>query len=54
MIKIIKPGKLKVAKCKYCECEFSYEKEDVHYTGQRDEYNYVTCPCCMKMVIVER
>ncbi len=53
MVKIIKPGKLRVAKCKYCECEFSYEKEDIHYLDPGDDSMYVTCPCCTKIVIVD-
>lgn len=52
MIKILKPGKSKIAICSKCECEFSYEKEDVKFGGQRDEYCYVVCPCCRNSVIV--
>ncbi len=29
MAKIIERGKLKVGKCKYCGCIFSYESEEV-------------------------
>ena len=29
MIKIIKEGTRKIAKCPNCGCEFSYEREDV-------------------------
>lgn len=46
MIKIIKPGKIKVAVCPRCECKFSYEREDVKYGDQRDYYEEVSCPCC--------
>ena len=29
MIKIIKEGTRKIAKCSVCGCEFSYEEEDI-------------------------
>ena len=40
MIKIIKDGQKKfVVKCHACECEFSYEIDDV-------SLGLVVCPCC--------
>ena len=55
MIKIIKEGTRKIAKCQNCGCEFSYEREDV----LRDPVwvgNYVKCPQCNNSikVITER
>lgn len=46
MIKIIKPGKVMVQTCPKCNCEFSYEKEDIKYGDQRDPFKVVECPCC--------
>ena len=51
MIKIIKEGTRKIAKCQNCGCEFSYEREDV----LRDPIlvgNYVKCPQCNEAVTV--
>ena len=55
MIKIIKEGTRKIAKCPNCGCEFSYEREDV----LRDPIwigNHVNCPQCNESikVITER
>ena len=33
MIKIIKEGTRKIAKCPNCGCEFSYEEEDIKKDG---------------------
>ena len=33
MIKIIKEGTRKIAKCPNCGCEFSYEREDIEKDG---------------------
>ena len=52
MIKIIKPGKVMIAKCPTCECEFSYEKEDIQFGNQRDYYEEIVCPCCKNYVDV--
>ena len=46
MIKIIKPGKCHTVTCPECECEFSYENEDIQWGDQRDPYKEVACPCC--------
>lgn len=43
MIKILKPGKMQVIKCPKCECEFSFEDEDIQWGDQNKE---VKCPCC--------
>ena len=51
MIKIIKEGTRKIAKCQNCGCEFSYEREDVLRDPIRIE-NRVNCPQCNKAVIV--
>ena len=51
MIKIIKEGTRKIAKCPNCGCEFSYEREDV----LRDPIwveNHVKCPQCNEVVTV--
>ena len=55
MIKIIKEGTRKIAKCPNCGCEFSYEREDL----LRDPIwieNHVNCPQCNESikVITER
>lgn len=50
MIKIIKPGKIMVTKCPTCECEFSYEKEDIIWGDQRDPCKEVRCPCCKRTI----
>lgn len=48
MIKIIKHGHAQYkATCKYCECIFSFEDEDIQNSGcQWDWYEWVTCPEC--------
>ena len=51
MIKIIKEGTRKIAKCSVCGCVFSYEREDV----LRDPIwveNHVNCPQCKEVVTV--
>lgn len=62
MIKIIKPGSIQEAKCKYCGCLFSFEEEDVRakitvYTGgslgNTTVGKYIICPQCKKEVISE-
>jgi len=50
MIKIIKPGKIHIATCPNCLCEFSFEKEDVMFGNQLDPDNFVKCPCCNELV----
>lgn len=55
MIKIIKKGTRKIANCKNCGCEFSYEEEDV-IRGPMWKEDHVNCPQCNKAVgiMVER
>lgn len=54
MIKIIKPGKLRIVTCPRCKCEFSFEDEDIKYGNQRDYYEVVSCPCCRYSVDISR
>ena len=52
MIKIIKEGTRKIAKCQNCGCEFSYEREDVLRDPVcRIEY-HVNCPQCNNAIKV--
>lgn len=45
-IKIIKQGVKEFSiTCPYCDCEFTYEKEDVHNSQ-------VICPCCSTNLLV--
>lgn len=48
MIKIIEPGKKRIAVCP--ECKFSYEESDVERGNQRDYYEMIICPCCKEAV----
>ena len=50
MIKIIKPGKIRVITCPTCKCVFSYESEDIEWGDQRDPYKEVVCPCCANRI----
>ena len=52
MIKIIKYGKKMRQICPRCECEFEFEKEDVVWGNQRDPDNYISCPCCKELIII--
>jgi hypothetical protein len=52
MIKIIKYGKKMRQICPRCECEFEFEKEDVVWGNQRDPDNYISCPCCKNLIII--
>ena len=59
MIKIIKEGTRKIAKCPNCGCEFSYEEEDIHIIPHARCLSvtlYIHCPQCSKAVgiMVER
>ena len=56
MIKIIKEGTRKIAKCPNCGCEFSYEEEDVLRDPVFTKEKHVNCPQCIKAikVITER
>ena len=55
MIKIIKEGTRKIAKCPNCGCEFSYEREDL-FMDPILLSNHVNCPQCNEdiTVMVER
>lgn len=50
MIKIIKPGRVRAVTCPYCDCVFSFSKEDVRYGDQRDYYEEIDCPCCRENI----
>lgn len=50
MIKIIKPGKIRIITCPRCECQFSFEDEDVKHGNQREYFKEVACPCCRKAI----
>ena len=52
MIKIIKEGTIKIAKCQNCGCEFSYEKEDLCMNPIKREEWIVNCPQCNKAVTI--
>ena len=51
MIKIIKEGTRKIAKCPNCGCEFSYEREDVCMDPICKKW-IVNCPQCSKAVTI--
>ena len=51
MIKIIKEGTRKIAKCPNCGCEFSYEKEDLCMDPIWKKW-IVNCPQCNEAVTV--
>lgn len=51
MKEIIKPGKMAVKikysnTCPYCQCEYTYEEEDVFSDYSSTATAYVTCPEC--------
>ena len=58
MIKIIKEGTKKIAKCPNCGCEFSYEREDVEKDGTLLNNSvflgktWVVCPQCGKEIVL--
>ena len=60
MIKIIKEGTRKIAKCPNCGCEFSYEEEDIEKDGILANNSVfigktcVVCPQCDKEIVLER
>lgn len=60
MIKIIKEGTRKIAKCPNCGCEFSYEEEDIEKDGLLANNSvligktWVVCPQCDKEIVLER
>ena len=51
MIKIIKEGTRKIAKCPNCECDCSYEKEDLCMDKIKKKW-IVKCPQCNEAVTV--
>lgn len=55
MIKIITKGKIekRLVRCSNCECEFTFEREDIVYTDQRHEYESIKCPWCGKLLSLE-
>ena len=59
MIKIIKEGTRKIAKCPNCGCEFSYEEEDIEKYGLLSNNSvlavktWVVCPQCSKEIVLE-
>ena len=58
MIKIIKEGTRKIAKCPNCGCEFSYEREDIEKDGTLLNNSvflgktWVVCPQCGKEIVL--
>ena len=48
MKKIIKSGTVGRATCASCECEFTFEREDIIFGG----VNLVECPCCGKGIVI--
>ena len=58
MIKIIKEGTRKIAKCPNCGCEFSYEEEDTEKDGTLLNNSvflgktWVVCPQCGKEIVL--
>ena len=52
MKKIIKSGTVGRATCASCECEFTFEREDIIFRNQFDADNMVTCPCCGKRIVI--
>ena len=57
MIKIIKEGTRKIAKCPNCGCEFSYEREDINDMIPLIRYlsvaHYINCPQCNNDIILK-
>lgn len=59
MIKIIKEGTRKIAKCPNCGCEFSYEEEDIEKDGLLVNNSvfigktWAICPQCGKEIVLE-
>lgn len=54
-IRIIKEGKKRIpiygAKCRYCECEFEFNKEDFKMQYDRDdEFGQIDCPHCCNTI----
>ena len=59
MIKIIKEGTRKIAKCPNCGCEFSYEREDIEKDGLLANNSvfigkaWVVCPQCCEEIVLD-
>ena len=55
MIKIIKEGTIKIAKCPNCGCEFSYEEEDINMVPHAGylSVNYIHCPQCNNDIVLK-
>ena len=59
MVKIIKEGTRKIAKCSVCGCVFSYEEEDIEKDGLLANNSvligktWVVCPQCGKEIVFE-
>lgn len=59
MIKIIKEGTRKIAKCPNCGCEFSYEEEDIEKDGLLENNSvligktWVVCPQCNNDIVLK-
>ena len=59
MIKIIKKGTRKIAKCSACGCVFSYEEEDIEKDGLLANNSvligktWVVCQQCGKEIVLE-
>ena len=59
MIKIIKEGTRKIAKCPNCGCEFSYEEEDIEKDGLLANNSvflgktWVICPQCGTEIVLK-
>lgn len=54
MIKVIKHGKRRFMKCTTCDCEFTYQKEDIipEYQNRNESDYWVKCPDCgVKMLV---
>lgn len=54
MITVIKHGKRKFMYCNICNCEFTYEKEDITsmQSGINEWEYYVKCPDCGNKLMV--
>lgn len=53
MKRIIKPGNVAKTTCASCECEFTFEREDVIFGNQFDSDNLVECPCCGNLIVID-
>lgn len=55
MIKVIKHGRLRSARCSLCDCYFTYEKSDTLHiqTDVNESKRYVECPDCGERIEVK-